>query len=124
MLRVAKERSSMRNETLSNISVRLRGFLVICALVFCAAIARGQNGAATFKTNCVACHGEDGSGDTPTGKSLKAANLRSLEIQKKTNTELATVIANGKGNMPAFKPNLSDDQIKSVIAYIRTLKQK
>jgi hypothetical protein len=49
---------------------------------------------------------------------------RSGDSKKETNIELATVIANGKGNMPSFKSSLSDDQIKGVIAYIHTLKKK
>lgn len=114
----------MRNGTLSNISALARGFVVIPALVFWSTAARGQDGAALFKTNCTPCHGDDGAGNTPTGKSLKAADLRSPEIQKKTDAELATVIANGKGNMPEWKPSLSDDQIKSLVAYIRKLKKK
>lgn len=114
----------MRPRVLSKFSALVRAFAVIFVFVFSSAVTRGQDGAATFKTNCTPCHGDDGSGNTPTGKSLKAADLRAPEIQKKANAELATLIADGKGNMPAFKPALSDDQIKAVIAHIRTLKKK
>ncbi len=75
-------------------------------------------GAAAFKANCVMCHGPDGSGNTPIGKSMNVPDLRSAEIQKLPDTEIANVITNGKGNMPSFK-NLSKDQIHSLIAYIR-----
>jgi mono/diheme cytochrome c family protein len=54
---------------------------------------------------------------------LKAQDLRAPEIQNKTDAELATLIANGKGKMPAFKSSLSDDVIKSVVAHLRTLKK-
>jgi mono/diheme cytochrome c family protein len=111
----------MRNGTLSNTAVLVRGVVVIFALILCSAAARGQDGAATFKTRCVACHGVDGSGNTPAGRVVKAQDLRVQAVQSKTDTELATLIANGKGKMPAFKSSLSEDQIKSVVAHIRTL---
>ena len=111
----------MRNGTLSNTAVLVRGVVVIFALILCSAAARGQDGAATFKTRCAACHGPDGSGNKPAGRMVKAQDLRVPAIQSKTNAELATLIANGKGKMPAFKSSLSEDQIKSVVAHIRTL---
>jgi mono/diheme cytochrome c family protein len=114
----------MENTTMPNTSTLKCGLFAIFALLICSVGARGQSGAATFKANCTPCHGDDGSADTPTGKALKAADLRAPEIQKKADGDLATVIANGKGNMPSFKATLSDDQIKGVIVYIRTLKKK
>ncbi len=113
----------MRNGTHSNVSAAVGGIVLVLAIAFCPTAARGQDGAATFKSKCSACHGADGSGNTPAGKSLKAQDLRAPEIQNKTDAELATLIANGKGKMPAFKSSLSDDVIKSVVAHLRTLKK-
>lgn len=76
-----------------------------------------------FKTSCTLCHSADGSGDSPTGKALKAKDLRSDEVQKKSDDELATTIAKGNGKMPAFGSKLSPDVIKSLVAYIRSLKK-
>jgi mono/diheme cytochrome c family protein len=76
-----------------------------------------------FKTNCVLCHSADGSGDSPTGKALKAKDLRSDEVQKKSDDELATIIAKGNGKMPAFGSKLSPDVVKSLVAYVRSLKK-
>jgi mono/diheme cytochrome c family protein len=114
----------MKNTKSSKSPAFLCSLVVFYASIFFSTSARAQNGAATFKTNCTPCHGDDGSGDTPTGKSLNAADLRSPEIQKKTDAELVTVIGSGKGNMPSFKASLSDDEIKGVVTYIRTLKKK
>lgn len=80
-------------------------------------------GAAAFKTNCATCHGPDGSSDTPTGKSMNAPDLRSAEIQKLSDMEIATVISDGKNAMPPFK-NLSKEQINSLVKYIRGLASK
>lgn len=85
------------------------------------ALAQESSGASTFKTKCVLCHGADGTGNTPLGKQLQAANLRSKEVQQKTDTELRQVIHDGKGNMPPFSEQLSDDQIDQVLKYVRML---
>jgi len=81
-------------------------------------------GAGVFKAKCVTCHGPDGSGNTPVGKSLQTADLRSPEVQKKSDAELTQSISEGKGNMPAFKGNITDDEIQSVLKYVRTLTAK
>ena len=78
-------------------------------------------GKALFKTKCMACHGADGTGDTPVGKSLKVANLHNPEIQKKTDAELAQSISEGKGNMPSFKNSTKEDEIQALVKYVRVL---
>jgi len=82
-----------------------------------------QDGAAAFKTKCVACHGPDGAG-TAVGKSLKAPDLRSEAVQKQSDADLATFIANGKGNMPSFKSSTSDEQIRALVMHVRSLAPK
>jgi cytochrome c6 len=80
-------------------------------------------GADIFKTKCVTCHGQDGSG-TAVGKSLKVADLRSAEVQSKSDAELTQVISDGKNNMPGFKGNITDEEIQAVLAHVRTLGKK
>ncbi len=84
------------------------------------ALAQGS-GADTYKTTCLMCHGADGTADTPAGKAFKAASFKDPMVTTKSNEELATIIKSGKDKMPSFKDKLTDDQIKAVIAYIRTL---
>ncbi len=55
---------------------------------------------------------------------MNVPDLRSPAVQKRPDAELAQVIANGKGGMPPFKNSLSEDQIHSLVSYIRTLHQK
>jgi mono/diheme cytochrome c family protein len=78
---------------------------------------------ATFRTKCAMCHGPDGSG-SEVGKSMNVPDLRSSVVQKLPDAELAQVICNGKGGMPSFKNSLSDDQIHSLVAHVRSLHQK
>ncbi|MGB8523213.1 MAG: cytochrome c [Candidatus Acidiferrales bacterium] len=86
---------------------------------------RAQNDAAkTFKENCILCHGADASGNTATGKALKAKDLASAEVQKESDDELAAIISKGQKKMPAFGSKFSPDVIKSLVAYIRKLPKK
>lgn len=78
-------------------------------------------GETTFKSKCALCHGEDGTGNTPLGKQLQAANLHSPDVQKRSNAELQKVVHDGQTNMPAFADQLSDEEITQVIKYVRTL---
>jgi len=113
----------MRKSTLANISAPALGLVVVFAFVFSPTAAQADDAAATFKAKCSPCHGVDGSGNTPAGKAVKAQDLRVAEIQSKKDADLAKIITDGKGKMPSFKSSLSEDQIKALIAHIRTLKK-
>jgi cytochrome c553 len=89
----------------------------------CAFQLQAQDAAKVYKTNCVLCHSADGSGDSPTGKALKAKDLRSAEVQSKSDADLAGIITKGAGKMPAFGAKLHPDAINSLVAYIRALKK-
>ena len=89
------------------------------------AVAQAQDDAARiFKANCVLCHSANGSGDSTAGKALKAKDLRSPEVQKQTNAALIEVISKGKEKMPAFGDKIQPDDIKKLVAYVRTLGKK
>ena len=77
-----------------------------------------------YKTKCSACHGADGKGQTPAGKNTGARDFASPEVQKASDEELSTIIADGKGKMSGYKKSLKPDQIKGLVAYIRALAKK
>ena len=83
----------------------------------------GSDGAALYKAKCAMCHGPDGAGQTTMGKNMKLRDLRSAEVQKQTDAELAKWIADGKGKMPAYKSKMSAEDINALVAFIRTLKK-
>src|SRR6266704_4399595 len=70
-----------------------------------------------YKTKCAACHGPDGSGDTPVGKKLGAHDFRSAEVQKMSDSELNEILAKGKNKMPAYEKGLKPDEIKGLVSY-------
>ncbi len=87
---------------------------------------RVADGAAIFKAKCASCHGADAGGDTTMGAKHNIPDLRSSVVQDLTDAELATVIANGKqGGLSASAHKskaLTGDQIKGVIAYLRSIR--
>ena len=77
--------------------------------------------AALFTSNkCATCHGADGK-----GKIKGARDFTDAAWQKKeSDSELAAVIKNGKKPMPPYGEKLSDDEIKALVAYIRSFGKK
>jgi mono/diheme cytochrome c family protein len=101
------------------------GFTLLAVLFLFTPPARAQIDASSlFKSKCAACHGTDGSGNTPGGKSMKIRDFHSADVQEQTDAQLTDLITNGKGAMPAYKGKLPDDQIKQLVVYIRTLAKK
>lgn len=104
---------------------RARGtlYFLFAMLLFlrASALAQGSPGATIFKGKCQLCHGADGTGNTTLGKQLQAANLRSKEVQKKTDAELRKAVHDGNGNMPPFADQLNDSQIDQVLKFVRAL---
>ncbi|HVR39713.1 MAG TPA: cytochrome c [Thermoanaerobaculia bacterium] len=94
-------------------------FLIVPALVADAT----ADGASIYKSKCAMCHGPDGKGQTTMGKNLKIRDLGSADVQKQSDQELAKITADGKGKMPAYKAKLSAEEIKAVVAFIRTFKK-
>ena len=101
----------------------ITGTLLLGTLTFAFANDKGNAsdaGFSAFKGNCISCHGPGGAG-TPLGKSIHAPDLRSDEVQKKPDSELAQTITEGKGDMPSFKRILDPGQVQAVVAYVREL---
>ena len=103
--------------------------IVVCLLAASAASLRAADGKALWTANCTPCHGASGNGDTKMGKTLGAADLTSASKQSSfTDAQAMTAIKdgvkqNGKLAMKAFGGKLSDDDIKALVAYVRTLKK-
>ena len=103
----------------------LKSVLIILPLILLfSAYGSAESGQDIFKRRCAGCHGANGAGDTTIGKHLKLRDLRSPDVQKLTDEELAAIISKGKsGKMPAFESKLTKEQIEDVVKFIRTLKK-
>ena len=76
-----------------------------------------------FKQKCSMCHGADGKGYA----ALKTPDFTDPRVQASlTDKQITETIKNGKPGtaMPAFGGKLSDDQVKSLVTYIRSLKKQ
>jgi mono/diheme cytochrome c family protein len=86
--------------------------------------AFAQSGPDTYKSKCLMCHGVDGLAATNVGKAMKVTSFKDPAVLKTSDAQMFAIIKNGKGaNMKPFAGKLTDDQIKSVVAYIRTLQK-
>jgi len=89
----------------------------------------GADAKALWDANCAQCHGKEGRADTKMGKTLNAKDLTDPKVQAEFTDAKATqsikegVKENGKTTMKAFGGKLSDDDIKALVAYVRSLKK-
>src|SRR6266853_3727772 len=98
--------------------------VIMIMSVFVLFSARGEDPKTNWANNCMQCHGPDGSANTSMGKALNAKDLTNAQIQSSlTDAEAAAAIKDGMTKMIAFGGRLSDDEIKSLVAYVRTLKK-
>jgi cytochrome c6 len=97
--------------------------MLALAMVLPAFSVAADSGSDLFATKCAACHGKDGAGATPLGKTLKIRDLASADVQKQSDKELSGIVSAGKGKMPAYKDKLTDAQISDLVKYIRSLKK-
>ncbi|HXA78539.1 MAG TPA: cytochrome c [Candidatus Acidoferrales bacterium] len=98
---------------------------ILVAMSLTAGLATAQGTApATFKSKCAACHGADGKGQTPVGKSLGIHDLASTATQKMTDADLEQVITKGKNQMPAYGDSLKAPEIKDLVQYVRAFAKK
>jgi polyvinyl alcohol dehydrogenase (cytochrome) len=71
------------------------------------------DGAAIFAANCATCHGADGSGGA-------GPDLRGIG-QVHTVDELIDVITNGRNGMPAWRDQLTAEEIQAVAEYVASI---
>ena len=69
-------------------------------------------GASLFALNCAACHTITGGGDA------LAYGTNAPTLHSATATQVAEAIRTGPGNMPRFTGNLSDRQVRDIVAYV------
>jgi cytochrome c6 len=86
--------------------------LVLALFTPLAALA-GDSGLVVFHGKCTRCHGADGK-----GKAI--FNTPSMVTSRLTAAEMEQVIASGRAKMPAFKAQLSDEEIRAVASFIKT----
>jgi cytochrome c6 len=102
---------------IAGVSIAL--FLASAFLLTTHAKADAAAAEATYKAKCAGCHGADGKGKD----ALKTQDFASSAVQGMSDAELTTIINDGKGKMPGYAKSLKPDQVKDLVAYIRSFKK-
>jgi mono/diheme cytochrome c family protein len=91
--------------------------------------SRGDNArpaSQTYRRYCVSCHGLDGKAKTSKGKYSHARDLTDAEWQGNVSDErIFNSIMNGRntrGNMPSFANKLNQQEVDSLVSFVRGLK--
>lgn len=95
------------------------------ALASAPANAVPANAPPVWKEKCTACHARNGSGQTSMGKRMGAQDFTLPAWQKsRTDAQIRKVIAEGSPtnrSMRAYGKSLSEDEMKALVTFIRTL---
>ena len=109
----------------------MKKLLVIGLTVFVASAVSALAGdaKASFESNCAKCHGTDGKGQTKMGQKLGIKDYTDAKVQDALKDDAAIKAikeglkdADGKTLMKPAE-SLSDDDIKGLVAYMRTFKK-
>ena len=90
--------------------------------------AKAADAAENWTANCAACHGKDGKGQTTVGKKLEIKDFTDAKAQASFTDAEATkaikegITKDGQLKMKAFGDKLSDDEIKALVAHVRSFK--
>jgi len=72
------------------------------------------SGEQLFRNNCMACHQENGQGIVNVFPALAGS-----EVVTGSPDDVALVVLIGRGAMPSFKGNISNEELASIINYVR-----
>ena len=82
-----------------------------------------------WERNCQKCHGADGKGQTKMGRQSGVKDYTDPKVQAELKDENAVkiikegIVEKDKKKMDPYKDKLTDEEIKALIAYIRTFKK-
>jgi mono/diheme cytochrome c family protein len=93
-------------------------------LFFCIeGMSWAQTATISYKTKCEVCHGATGLADTALAKRLNVLSFTDPTVVAKSDSALVGIIENGSGKMPAFTGKLTDQEISTLIQYIRQVQK-
>jgi cytochrome c1 len=98
------------------------------ALAASTAALTAADASANWDKSCKKCHGDDGKGDTKMGKKLEVKDMTDAKVQAAfTDAEATKAIKEGikDGDKTKMKPaeGLTDDEIKDLVAKVRSFKK-
>lgn len=109
--------------------MKIQTLLVVTSIALSAGLASAADAPENWAKNCASCHAKDGSGSTMMGKKNGAKDYRDAKVQAGISNEQATktiqdgVTVGGKEKMKGFKDKFTDEEIKALVAHIRSFKK-
>jgi cytochrome c553 len=102
--------------------------LVALTAAAIATTATAADAKANWEAHCKKCHGANGNGDTTMGKKLGAKDYTDPKVQAEMKDDAAFKaikegLKDGSKTLMKSAEGLSDDDIKALVAYMRTLKK-
>jgi mono/diheme cytochrome c family protein len=81
-------------------------------------------GQEVYAKSCKSCHGADGTPSAAVAKMMKVDmhDLKSPEVQSRSDAELKKVVTAGEGKMKPIA-SVTGASVDNVVAYVRTLKK-
>src|SRR6266540_6735592 len=103
--------------------------LAIAVFIALTSSLRAADAKELWEKNCLKCHGADGKGDTKMGKKVGVKDYTDPKVQAEMKEDkMFKSLKEGikDGDKTKMKPveNLSDDEIKALVAYVRAFGKK
>lgn len=100
----------------------LLSLALVAALGAASARAAARGGDAVFAENCAYCHGAKGAGDGVNAAKLtpRPTDLRHSAMSQE---QIAGVVRNGLRACPSWKSSLTEDDVRSVATWTRSLRR-
>lgn len=88
--------------------------------------ASAARGKALYAENCIDCHGNKGLGDGENGMyfTKPPANFTKPAFTKQPDAVIFVKMSKGRGDMPTFGDELSEQERWDLVSYLRTLAPK
>ena len=114
---------------MARVRIYVLALVVVVSLAGFVRESRGDNvrpASQVYRRYCVSCHGSDGKAKTSKGKYSHARDLTDAQWHADVSDErIFNSILNGRnqrGNMPAFADKLKEQEVNSLVSFVRGLK--
>jgi len=108
----------MKKQTMLILNKRNRASMLLPAIFFCSSLAGAalaqDTGEQLFLNSCAECHQRDGNGIPNIYPALAGS-----EVVGGSGVDVALVMLIGRGEMPSFAGSIADEDMASIINYVR-----
>jgi len=96
--------------------------------LFCMPLLQAEDDSLSlYNSHCRSCHNSNGDGKTVAAQKMVIPDLRSAQIQRRSDDELFQTIGNGSEHKQYphtyLRKGMTDVQVRQLVSYLRTLKR-